>query len=63
MIAFSGPAPSSVMPCPVVYAGSLAHLVAVSQTLSAELVGTGVNIQVVCPGIVATESTSARGWI
>ncbi|MEU9455541.1 SDR family NAD(P)-dependent oxidoreductase [Streptomyces sp. NPDC048277] len=61
MIAFSGPAPSSVMPRRAVYAGSLAHLVAMSQTLSAELEGTGVQVMVVCPGVVATEFHERQG--
>ncbi|PWR17414.1 short-chain dehydrogenase [Micromonospora sicca] len=61
MIAFSGPAPSSVMPRRAVYAGTLAHLVAMSQTLSAELEGTGVKVQVVCPGVVATEFHERQG--
>lgn len=52
MIAFSGPAPSTQMPRRAVYSGTLAHIVAVSQTLSAELDGTGVRVQVVCPGVV-----------
>ncbi|WP_328321254.1 SDR family NAD(P)-dependent oxidoreductase [Streptomyces sp. NBC_00388] len=61
MIAFSGPADSSVMPRRAVYAGTLAHLVAMSQTLSAELEGTGVRVHVVCPGVVATEFHSSQG--
>ena len=61
MIAFSGPAPHSQMPRRVVYGGSLAYLVAMSQTLSAELEGTGVNVQVVCPGVVATEFHERQG--
>jgi uncharacterized protein len=61
MIAFSGPAPHSQMPRRVVYAGTLAYLVAMSQTLSAELEGTGVNVQVVCPGVVATEFHERQG--
>ncbi|MFI9848440.1 SDR family NAD(P)-dependent oxidoreductase [Nonomuraea sp. NPDC051941] len=61
MIAFSGPADKSVMPRRAVYAGSLAHLVAMSQTLSAELEGTGVQVQVLCPGVVATEFQSRQG--
>jgi short-subunit dehydrogenase len=61
MIAFSGPADKSVMPRRAVYAGSLAHLVAMSQTLSAELEGTGVQVQVLCPGVVATEFHSRQG--
>lgn len=61
MIAFSGPAPHSQMPRRVVYAGTLAYLVAMSQTLSAELEGTGVKVQVVCPGVVATEFHERQG--
>ncbi|ORW31152.1 short-chain dehydrogenase [Mycobacterium paraense] len=55
MIAFSGPAPHSQLPRRAVYGGTLAYLVAMSQTLGAELDGTGVVVQVVCPGVVATE--------
>ncbi|MCW2756457.1 MAG: short-chain dehydrogenase/reductase [Nocardioidaceae bacterium] len=61
MIAFSGPAPSAQMPRRAVYAGALAHLVAMSQALSAELEGTGVRVQVLCPGIVATEFHERQG--
>ena len=61
MIAFSGSAPSSQMPRRAVYAGTLAHTVAMSQTLSAELDGTGVRVQVVCPGVVATEFHTVQG--
>ncbi len=61
MIAFSGPAPASQMPRRAVYAGTLAHLVAMSQTLSAELEGSGVRVQVVCPGVVATEFHTVQG--
>jgi short-subunit dehydrogenase len=61
MIAFSGPAPHSQMPRRAVYGGSLAYLVAMSQTLSAELEGTGVRVQVVCPGVVATEFHERQG--
>ncbi|MFC7386256.1 SDR family NAD(P)-dependent oxidoreductase [Sphaerisporangium rhizosphaerae] len=61
MIAFSGPAPHSQMPRRAVYGGSLAYLVAMSQTLAAELEGTGVAVQVVCPGVVATEFHERQG--
>ncbi|GAA5200884.1 SDR family NAD(P)-dependent oxidoreductase [Arthrobacter gyeryongensis] len=61
MIAFGGPAPHSQMPRRVVYGGSLAYLVAMSQTLSAELEGTGITVQVVCPGVVATEFHQRQG--
>lgn len=61
MIAFSGPAPSSVQPRRAIYGGGLAFLVAFSQLLSAELEGTGVRVQVVCPGVVATEFHERQG--
>lgn len=61
MIAFSGPAPHAVMPRRAVYGASLAYLVAMAQTLSAELEGTGVTVQVVCPGVVATEFHTRQG--
>ena len=61
MIAFSGPAPRSQMSRRAVYAGTLAYLVAMSQTLSAELEATGVAVQVVCPGVVATEFHERQG--
>jgi short-subunit dehydrogenase len=61
MIAFSGPASHSQLPRRAVYAGSLAHLVAMSQTLRAELEGTGVRVQVLCPGVVATEFHERQG--
>jgi len=61
MIAFSGPAPSSALPRRAVYAGTLACTVAMTQTLSAELEGTGVRVHVVCPGVVATEFHTVQG--
>ena len=61
MIAFSGPAPASQLPRRAAYAGTLAHLVAMSQTLHAELAGTGVTVHVVCPGVVATEFHEVQG--
>ncbi|MGP2442079.1 SDR family NAD(P)-dependent oxidoreductase [Streptomyces sp. JW3] len=61
MIAFSGPAPASQLPRRAVYAGTLAHLVAMSQVLHAELAGTGVKVQVLCPGVVATEFHERQG--
>lgn len=61
MIAFSGPVPHTQMPRRVVYAGGLAYLVTMSQTLSAELEGSGVQVQVLCPGVVATEFHQRQG--
>ncbi len=62
MIAFSGPAPASPpQGHRAVYAGALAYSVAMTQTLHAELAETGVNVHVVCPGIVATEFHTVQG--
>jgi short-subunit dehydrogenase len=61
MIAFSGPADRSVMPRRAVYAGALAYLVAMTQTLAAEVEDAGVRVAVVCPGVVATEFHSSQG--
>ena len=58
MLAFSGPTPQ---PQPrAVYTGSLAHLVAMSQVAHEELKAAGVRVQVLCPGIVATEFHDGR---
>ncbi len=62
MIAFSGP--SSLDEVPVrraVYGGSLAHIVAFSQMLHAELEPHGLRVQALCPGIVATEFHERQG--
>ncbi|REF37727.1 SDR family NAD(P)-dependent oxidoreductase [Thermasporomyces composti] len=61
MIAFSGPAPSSVMPRRAVYGGALAYLLAFSQLLRAELEGTGIRVQALLPGVVATEFHTRQG--
>lgn len=61
MIGFSGPAAAAPPQGQrAVYTGALA-LVAHSQTLHAELDGTGVTLHVVCPGIVATEFHEVQG--
>ncbi|KAF4408521.1 SDR family NAD(P)-dependent oxidoreductase [Streptomyces lycii] len=59
MLAFSGP--SAQKAGRAVYTGTLAHAVAMSQTLHTELAGTGVRVHVVCPGIVATEFHTVQG--
>jgi short-subunit dehydrogenase len=62
MLAFSGPAPAAADAGQrAVYTGTLAHAVAFTQTLAAELAGTGVTAHVVCPGIVATEFHEVQG--
>jgi uncharacterized protein len=61
MIAFSGPAGPEQMPRRAVYTGTLAHSVAWTQQLHAELASDGIKVQVVCPGVVATEFHERQG--
>jgi uncharacterized protein len=61
MIAFSGPAPQAQLPRRAVYAGTLAHLVAMTQVLHEELKPEGLRLQVLCPGVVATEFHVRQG--
>lgn len=62
MLAFSGTAPSAASRGQrAVYVGTLAYTVAMTQTLQAELAGTGVIVHVVCPGVVATEFHTVQG--
>lgn len=61
MIAFSGPAGPEQMPRRAVYTGTLAHLLAWTQQLHAELSADGLRVQVLCPGIVATEFHERQG--
>jgi len=61
MIAFSGPAGPEQMPRRAVYTGTLAHSVAWTQQLHAELASAGIKVQVVCPGVVATEFHTRQG--
>jgi uncharacterized protein len=62
MIAFSGPASLEQVPLRrAVYASGLAYAVALSQTLNVELSPHGVTVQVVVPGVVATEFHERQG--
>jgi short-subunit dehydrogenase len=62
MIAFSGPATlEQVGLRRAVYASTLAYAVALSQTLNAELSPSGVTVQVLLPGVVATEFHERQG--
>ena len=60
MLAFAGPAPASPL-ARAVYTGTLAETVAFTQSLHAEVAGTGVIAHVVCPGLVATEFHEVQG--
>ena len=62
MLAFSGPASQELLPLRrAVYTGTLAHTVAMSQALHEELAPQGVRVQVLCPGVVATEFHERQG--
>lgn len=62
MLAFSGPVPAATLPLRrAAYAGTLAHLVALSQALHEELNPHGLKVQVLCPGLVATEFHERQG--
>ena len=54
-LAFSGAMGSSQLPKRAVYAGANAFINTFSQLLQSELEGTGVKVQALCPGVVATE--------
>jgi len=62
MLAFSGPASLERLPLRrAVYAGTLAHIVALSQALHEELKPLGIRVQALCPGVVATEFHERQG--
>src|SRR5262245_16409075 len=54
-LAFSASLGSSQLPKRAVYVGANAYITAFTQLLHSELDGTGVQVQVLCPGVVATE--------
>jgi short-subunit dehydrogenase len=61
LLAFSGAARAPHLPQRAVYAATKAFLVTLTEILAAELAGTGVKIQVVCPGVVRSEFHSRQG--
>lgn len=61
LLAFSGAARTPQLPSRVVYASTKAFLVTFTQLLAGELEGTNVKLQVVCPGVVATEFHTRQG--
>ncbi|MDN3270808.1 SDR family oxidoreductase [Streptomyces sp. MA15] len=55
LLAFAGDLPPDPLPQRAVYAGSKGYAVTFTRTLAAELARTPVRVQVVCPGLTATE--------
>lgn len=61
LLAFSGAVRNPHLPQRAVYAATKAFLVTFTEILAAELAGTGVKAQVVCPGVVRSEFHSRQG--
>jgi short-subunit dehydrogenase len=61
LLAFAGAVPPGPLPVRAAYAGTKGYLVTFSRTLAAELAGTPVRVQVLCPGYTATEFHLAGG--
>jgi len=61
LLAFSGAARAPHLPQRAVYAATKAFLVTFTEILAGELAGTGVKVQVVCPGVVRSEFHSRQG--
>ena len=60
-LAFSGPLGSTQLAKRATYAGAKAYVVTFTQLLASELEGTGVKVQVLCPGMVRTEFHTRQG--
>lgn len=61
LLAFSGSLPPQPLPYRAMYAGAKAFQVAFTQALAGELAGTGVQVQVCCPGLIDTEFHALAG--
>jgi short-subunit dehydrogenase len=61
LLAFAGSLPPGPLPHRAVYGGSKGYLVTFTRTLAAELAHTPVRVQVVCPGLTATEFHLSAG--
>jgi short-subunit dehydrogenase len=55
LLAFAGALPPGPLPERATYGGSKGYLVTFTRTLAAEVAGSAVRVQVVCPGLTATE--------
>jgi short-subunit dehydrogenase len=61
LLAFAGSLPPEPLPHRAVYGGTKGYVVTFTRTLAAELAGSPVTVQVVCPGLTATEFHLTRG--
>ncbi|MFH8242806.1 SDR family NAD(P)-dependent oxidoreductase [Streptomyces sp. NPDC018321] len=60
-LAFAGSLAPGPLPERAVYGGSKGFVVTFTRTLAAELAGTPLRVQVLCPGLTATEFHRSRG--
>ncbi|MGW3989649.1 SDR family NAD(P)-dependent oxidoreductase [Streptomyces sp. NPDC004830] len=60
-LAFAGSLPPDPLPSRAVYGGTKGYVVTFSRTLAAELGGAPVRVQVLCPGLTATEFHLTQG--
>ncbi|HWU06596.1 MAG TPA: SDR family NAD(P)-dependent oxidoreductase [Streptomyces sp.] len=60
-LAFAGSLPPRPLPERAVYAGTKGYVVTFTRTLAAELSGSPLRLQVLCPGLTATEFHRSRG--
>ncbi len=61
LLAYSGAWAAPHLPKRAVYASTKSFLVTFTEVLAQELAGTGVRVQVLCPGVVRTEFHSRQG--
>jgi short-subunit dehydrogenase len=61
LLAFSGTVQAAWLPKRAVYAATKSFLVTFSQALAAEVRDRGIQVQVVCPGVVRSEFHSRQG--
>jgi short-subunit dehydrogenase len=61
LLAYSGAVQLPFLPRRVVYAATKSFLVTFSQALAAEVADRGIQVQVVCPGLVRSEFHSRQG--
>jgi short-subunit dehydrogenase len=61
LLAFSASVPAPPLPFRAVYAGAKSYIVTFSEIVAAEVKASGVQVQALCPGIVATEFHDVRG--
>jgi short-subunit dehydrogenase len=61
LLAFAGSLPPDPLPWRATYAGTKAFVVTFTRTLAAEIAGSPVRVQVLCPGYTATEFHMTTG--